>query len=47
MVSNGMGRVFSFDDSGGRVLVTNSARLNFQANQDFTITARIAEVSTV
>jgi hypothetical protein len=44
VISNGMGRVFSFGDGGGRVLVTNSARLNFQANQDFTITARIQPI---
>jgi hypothetical protein len=41
VVTNETGRVFSFDSAGGRVLVPDSPRLNFRANQDFSITARI------
>lgn len=44
VVSSETGRVFSFDGTGGRVLVPDSARLNFRANQDFSITARIKPV---
>jgi hypothetical protein len=41
VVSSETGKVFSFDATGGAVLVTNSSSLNFEANQDFSITARI------
>jgi len=41
VVSGEAGKVFSFDATGGGVLVTNSSSLNFEANQDFSITARI------
>jgi len=41
VVSNRTGKLFSFDGRGGRVVVTNSPRLNFDARQDFSVTARI------
>jgi hypothetical protein len=44
VVSSDTGRVFSFDGSGGRVLVPDSSRLNFRANQDFSLVARIKPV---
>ena len=44
LVSSEIGRVFSFAGTGGRVLVSDAARLNFRANQDFSITARIKPV---
>lgn len=44
VVASETGLVFSFNGTGGRVLVTDSSRLNFRANQNFSIAARIKPI---
>jgi len=46
VVSNEGGKAFSFDGTKGSVLVLDSPKLNFGANKDFSITARIQPLRT-